>query len=115
MKANAKAACAPPFTMNLLVKLWWQLTSSRHLCKLISEYVKLAKIGSVSIFGSVDDERCFSFLKFLKSCQRNRLGKHLPLVLRMFGQKYFFLENFPYKGAIDSWKDAKKLGRQGDV
>jgi hypothetical protein len=88
---------------------------SRHLCKLISEYVKLAKIGSVLVLGSVEDERCFFFLKFLKLCQRNRLGKHLLLVVRMFGQKYYSLENFPYKEAIDSWKDAKKLGRQGDV
>jgi hypothetical protein len=77
--------------------------------------VKLAEIGSVLVLGSVEDERCFSSLKFLKSCQRNRLGKHLPLVVRMFGQKYFSLENFPYKEAIDSWKDTKKLGQQGDV
>jgi hypothetical protein len=54
--------------------------------------------------------RCFSFFKFRKSCQRNRLGKHLLLVVHMFGQKYFSLENFSYKEAIDSWKDAKKLG-----
>jgi hypothetical protein len=85
---------------------------------LISEYVKLAEIGSVLVLGSVEDERCFSSLKFLKSCQRNRLGKHLPLVVqlvRMFGQRYYSLEDFPYSEAIDSWRQAKRLGRQGDV
>jgi hypothetical protein len=81
MKANTEAACAPPFTVNPLVKLWRQLTSSRHLCKFNSEYVKLAEVGSVLVLGFVEDERCFSTLKFLKSCQRNRLGKHLPLVV----------------------------------
>jgi hypothetical protein len=117
VRTNAQAACTPPFSGNPLVKLWRQLTSSRHLCKLISEYVKLAEIGSVLVLvlGSVEDERCFSSLKFLKSCQRNRLGKHLPLVVRMFGQRYYSLEDFPYSEAIDSWKQAKRLGRQGDV
>jgi len=61
------------------------------------------------------DERCFSILKFLKSYHRNRLGKHLPLVVYMFGQKYFLLDNFPYKEAIESWKTVVKVGRQGDA
>jgi hypothetical protein len=97
------------------VKLWHQLTSSQHLCKLISEYVKLAEIGSVLVLGSIEDERCFSSLKFLKSCQRNRSGKHLPLVVCMFGQKYYFLEDFLYSEAVDSWRQAKKLGQQGNM
>jgi len=63
----------------------------------------------------VEDERCFSNLKFLKSCQRNRLGKHLPLVVCMFGQKYYILESFPYKEAIGSWKSAMKVGPHGDI
>ncbi len=115
MKANCEVACAPPFDVNPLVKLWRQLSSSRHLSKLISEYLKLAEIGCVLVLGSVEDERCFSSLKFLKSCQRNRLGKHLPLVVRMYRQKYFTLDNFPYKDAIQSWRTAVKFRRQGDV
>ena len=43
------------------------------------------------------------------------LSFHLPLVVRMFGQNYYSLENFPYKEAIDSWKNAVKVGRHGDV
>lgn len=115
MKANCESACSPPFNLNPLIKLWRTLFASRHLSKLISEYMKLAQLGSVLVLGSVEDERCFSSLKFLKSCQRNRLGKHLPLVVRMFGQQYFTLENFPYNDAIESWKAAVKVGRQGDA
>jgi hypothetical protein len=85
MKANCEAACASLFDINPVIKLWRNLSKSRHLCKLISEYFKLAEIGCCLVLGSVEDERCFSNLKFLKSCQRNRLGKHLPLVVRMFG------------------------------
>jgi hypothetical protein len=102
MKSNCDGACAPFFNVNPLIKLWRTLSQSRHLYKLISEYFKLAEIGCCLVLGSVEDERCFSNLRFLKSCQRNRLGKHLPLVVRMFGQQYFTLENFPYKDALES-------------
>jgi hypothetical protein len=115
MKANCEAACAPLYHINPLIKLWRSLSQLRHLCKLISEYFKLAEIGCCLVLGSVEDERCFSNLKFLKSCQRNRLGKHLPLVVRMFGQQFYTLDNFPYKDAIESWKRVVKVGRHGDV
>lgn len=115
MKANANAACEPPLTVNPVIKLWRNLSQSRHLSSLISEFFKIAEIGCCLVLGSVEDERCFSTLKFLKSCQRNRLDKHLPLVVRMFGQNYYTLENFPYKEAMDSWKKAVKGGRHGDA
>jgi len=60
----------------------------------------VVEIGCCIVLGSVEDERTFSTLKFLKSYQRNHLGKHLPLIVRMFEQKYFSLENFLYKEAI---------------
>ena len=115
MKANCHLACASTVQLNPVIHLWRNLSQSRHLQKLISEYFKLAEIGCCLVLGSVEDERCFSTLKFLKSCQRNRLGKHLPLVVRMFGQKYYTLETFPYNDAIGSWKNAVKIGRHGDV
>jgi len=83
--------------------------------KLISEYSKLTKIGCCLVLGSVEDERCFSTLKFLKSYHRKHLGKHLPLVVWMFEQKYYGLENFPYKEAIELWKNAVKYRWHGDV
>jgi hypothetical protein len=115
MKANCEAACASLFDINPVIKLWRNLSKSRHLCKLISKYFKLAGIGCCLVLGSVEDERCFSNLKFLKSYQWNRLGKHFPLVVRMFRQQYFSLDNFSYKDAIGSWRIAVKFGWQGDV
>jgi hypothetical protein len=50
-----------------------------------SEHSKLAKIGTCFVLGSVEDERCFSSLKFLKSSLRNSLGKNLPMVVCMHG------------------------------
>ena len=115
MKANCESACALSLTTNPLIKLWKSLSTSRHLGKLISKYFKLAEIRVSLVLGFVEDERYFSNLKFLKSCQRNKLEKHLPLVVRMFGQQYYTLENFPYKKALESWKNVVKVGKQGDV
>jgi hypothetical protein len=60
MKANTETTCALPFIVNPVVELWQQLTSSKHLYKLISKYVKLVEIGNVLLLGSVKDEKCFS-------------------------------------------------------
>lgn len=78
----------PPFDINSDVKLRRTLSASRPLCKLIHEYLKLTEMDSILVIGSVEDERCFSTLKFFKSFQRNMLEKHLPLVVEMIGQKY---------------------------
>ena len=115
MKAHPDVVCSPPFVVNPVIKLWRNLLQSRHLASLISECFKIAEIGCCMVLGSVEDKRCFSTLKFLKSCQRNRLGKHLPLVVRMFGQQYFSLDSFPYKEAIESWRNVVKIGRHRDV
>jgi hypothetical protein len=79
-------------------------------CHNLSKYLKLAKIGSnVHLLGYVEDERCFSTLKFLKSNFCNRLGVRLPMVVvRMFQQKFFTLVNFSHKDAIESWKSENK-------
>jgi len=94
MRANCEAACASSGRVNPVIELWHTLSQPRHLQKLISAYFKVAEIGMCLVLGSVEDERCFFTLKFLKSCLRNRLGKHLLVVVHMFEQKYYTLENF---------------------
>jgi hypothetical protein len=91
MKSNYTAACAPLYDVNPLTKVWWSISSSRLLQNLILEYIKLAEIGTCFVLGLVEDERCFSSLKFLKSSLRNSLGKNLPMVVRMHGQKFYTL------------------------
>jgi len=61
-----------------------------------SEFFKLAKMALVHILGNVEDECTFSTLNFLKSKLRNNLEDHLQLVIGMFSQCIFILENFPY-------------------
>jgi hypothetical protein len=112
MKAQAKGCMLPPFDKNPFTRLWdknpfTRVSSSVVLTKMIPEYLKLAEIGCAFVLGSVEDERTFSSLKFLKSCLRNRLEDKLPLVVRMHGQNFCTQETFPYKQALDSWKNVR--------
>ena len=72
------------------------------LSKRIPKYLKLTEIGCTFVLVSVEDERTFSSLKFLKSCLRNWLEDKLSLVVRMHGQKNFMQETFLYKKGLES-------------
>ncbi len=65
------------------------------------EYVKLDELVMVRIVDSVEEEKCFSTLAFMKSKLRNRLTTHLPLVVSMFAQQFYILQNFPYVDYIE--------------
>jgi len=113
MKANANVALAPPFHVNPVIKLWHNLSQSQHLGSLISEYFKAVEIGCYMVLGFVEDERCFSTLKFLKSCQQNYLGKHLPLVVRMFRQTITLWRISPTRRPLTHRRTLLKLGAMG--
>jgi hypothetical protein len=107
MKVQAKGCMLPPFDKNPFTRLWDIVSGSAVLTKMILEYLKLAEIRCVFVLGSVDDERTFSSLKFLKSRLRNRLEDKLPLVVKMHGQNFYTQETFPYKQVLDSWKNVQ--------
>jgi hypothetical protein len=108
MKNQAVVTMQLPLNLNPVTWLWHMISSFRILCHNPPEYFMLAKIGSIIVWGSVEDEKCFSILKFLKSSLCNRLGVHLPMVVKIFQHKFFILANFPYKEAIESWKNENK-------
>jgi hypothetical protein len=73
MLNNAKAAMelpplgSPPSPMvNPLTKIWRLFDANSTLSKCFLEYFKLAEIAVVHVLGSVEDERTFSSLSFLK-------------------------------------------------
>jgi len=64
----------------------------------------LAKVAIIQVLGSVEDERCFSSLTFLKNKLRNSLDTHFECVVGMYTQKIFSLETFPYNNdAYNQW------------
>jgi len=57
--------------------------------------------------GSVEDERCLSYLGFMKNKLRNKLTTHLDLVVIMSTQKFFTLNIFPFVTTMNSWTIVK--------
>ena len=49
-----------------ITRLWNTLSASQYLQENISKYFKLADLCQTMILGSVEDERMFSALSFLK-------------------------------------------------
>jgi hypothetical protein len=54
------------------------------------------------VLGSVEDERCFSTLSFVKSKLKNKLTTHLDLVVWMYVEFVFTIQTFPFDVAIRS-------------
>jgi hypothetical protein len=67
------------------------------------EYRKLAEIAVTHVLGSVEDEKCFSSVGFLKNKLRNPLDNNLEVVVGMYSQRIFTLETFPYETCFDQW------------
>jgi hypothetical protein len=59
------------------------------------------------VMGSVDDERCFSNLGLMKNNFRNIVTTHLDLVVKMFAQKFFTFDTFPFVVIMNVWNVAK--------
>ncbi len=84
-----------------------------HLCIIIIvsiyflEYLKLAHITMVHVLGLVKDEHCFSSISFLKNKVHNHLKHHLQLVVVMYAQKFFTLDNFPNQVACGMWSNVQ--------
>jgi hypothetical protein len=69
MKSNAKFAMAPPHKVNPLTRLWTYLASPLVIVFKLHEYFKFTAM--VQVIGSIEDERCFSNLNFIKSKLQN--------------------------------------------
>ena len=99
-----------PNNEGVVTKLWKNLGESNQLRESILEYFKLTNLCLTMILGSVEDERVFSTLGFLKSKVRNKLDKNLDNCLRLYNSRYE-VESFPYDRAINIWR--KKFQRRG--
>ncbi len=68
MLNNAKKYMEPPFDMKPLTHLWHYLDSCTILrVKAFLEYYRLVEVAIVQVLGSMEDERCFNSLAFLKN------------------------------------------------
>jgi hypothetical protein len=92
--------CTSSSTFNTM---WQKITVSPLIADSISEFVCVSQIYAVLPVGSIDDERAFSSLTFLKNDTRNRLDVDLPTVMIMFCQDLFDVGTFPYDRVFTDW------------
>lgn len=95
--------------------LWRHLTKTATTSGMISEFVKLAELVLVLVPGSVEEERTFSTMGFIKDRLRNRLGQeHLNTTVSLKTQQVFTIDTFPFRDAITEWKSTAEIrGRYG--
>jgi hypothetical protein len=59
------------------------------------------------VLGSVENKRYLFTFSFMKNKLGNRHKTHLDLVVCMYTQKNYTLENFPFATMIKSWTTKK--------
>ncbi len=105
MSHNTEAMMQEPSNVNLVTRMWLKIQFSPLLVLKLSEYIKVVEITIVQILGSVEDERTFSNLAFMKSKLHNKLTTHFNLYVRMFTHNFYNVSNFPYDASIATWKE----------
>jgi hypothetical protein len=110
MESNARKIMDDDIkTINPLTKLWQVVENNSMLCHDLSEYIQLAEVAAILVLGSVEDDRTFSTLLFMKDKLRNWLQIHLPLVVSMHGQIFYDINTVPYEQAYSDWKKSMRL------
>lgn len=107
MRSHAKAALAEPRDQNLLTKMWMQIGQNALMLNRLLEFFKVAEVAICAVLGSMEDERTFSTLNFMKSKLHNRLSGHIDTCVKLFSQDFFTLKSFPVSKAISSWREER--------
>lgn len=77
------------------------------VAKLVPSFCKLAQVYMALPATSVENERHFSLMNFIKTARRNRLGEEkLNALMRMHRSNYT-ISCFPYAKILAAWKDQK--------
>ena len=104
LRLLSSAACLGKST----AAFWESVNSCVDLNLKISEWVKLAHIGLVQVPGSVEEERLFSKLAYIRDERRNRLEEeHLNVCLQLATQSFWEFQQFPILVAVQKWIHAK--------
>jgi hypothetical protein len=91
------------------VSFWHTGSNSVELKCSLSDWLSLANTALVQVFGSVEEERLFSKLAFIKEERRNRLlSDHLNACLVLATQRMWAFRDFPFLRAVQKWFEAKK-------
>ncbi len=84
MSHNAKMVMQEPLYVNLITLTWLNIQFSPLLVLKLIEYIKVVEIIVVQILGSIEDEKTFNNLTFMKNKLCDRLTAHFDLCVCMF-------------------------------
>jgi hypothetical protein len=71
MLANFVAEMKPPLDCNPCSRMGALLSINQIICSKLSKWLKLVELSMAMVLGSVEDDKCFSNLSFMKSKLRN--------------------------------------------
>ncbi|PNH02016.1 hypothetical protein TSOC_012035 [Tetrabaena socialis] len=95
------------YDSSVSVAFWTDLTRVPGVADSCSEYVRLAQLAATIVPGSVEAERAFSTMSYIKNKQRNHLKQpHLSACVRLKGQDCYSVSNFPYAAALQHWQNS---------
>jgi hypothetical protein len=105
-KAQEEGVPLPPQPAPAVSQFWTEIKENQMDAS-ISQWVELATMVLVMVGVTVEDERLFSTLAWVKNERRNRLEEeHLNVCLRLFHSKEAYsMAEFPYRAAFDTWSD----------
>jgi hypothetical protein len=63
--------------VNPITCMWWMIHASQLLSHAFLDYLKGEEIVMVHVLSSVEDEKCFNYVAFLKNKVCNHLNNHL--------------------------------------
>ncbi len=104
MNHNVETMTWEPTNVNLIIWMWLKIQYFPLLIQKLNEYIKVVKIVMVQILGSLEDEKTFNKLVFMKSKLYNQLTTHLNLCVCMFTHNLYTISIFFNDVAIVTWK-----------
>jgi hypothetical protein len=71
------------FDVNPIIQMWLKVQSSPLLIMKLNEYMKVTVIAMVQVLDSMEDEKTFNNLTFMKNMLHNQLATHINLCVWM--------------------------------
>jgi hypothetical protein len=92
---------------NPCTKISTTLSNNQFISHQLFRWLKLNELFVAMVMGNVKDEKCFSNLRLKKNNFKNILTTHLDLVVKMFTQKFFTFDTFPFATTMNVWNVGK--------
>jgi hypothetical protein len=86
-----------------LSRFWAAMCSTSSMAGRMSQFATLARILITIVPGSVEEERLFSAMNFLKHRLRSRLTTGLVPAMRVFTDRRYTLAEFPVEAVTEMW------------